>query len=70
MKANKKAKNNATLYLNVEADTSEIDEATKKAERLHHLIKEANSLADELSRKKIKTNVSVKTQLVQTDDDF
>ena len=40
-------------------DMTEIDETIKKAERLSRLLKEANSLADELASKTIRLNVEI-----------
>ncbi len=41
----------------VHVDISELKEAERKVRRIHKLLKEANSLADELASKKIKVNV-------------
>lgn len=40
-------------------DMTEIDETIEKAERLNRLLKEANSLADELASKTIRLNVEI-----------
>lgn len=40
-------------------DMTEIDEAIEKAKRLSGLLKEANSLADELASQTIKLNIEV-----------
>jgi len=47
------------IKMNITVDTSEITEALEKAERLGELIREANSLSDELASKEI--NISVST---------
>ena len=39
------------VILHAHIDMSEMDEWTRKAERLNELLKEANSLADELASK-------------------
>lgn len=39
------------VILRAHIDMREVDECTKKAERLSELLKEANSLADELASK-------------------
>ena len=45
--------------INIKVNTYQIDEATKKAYRLNRLLKEANSLADELASKKIELVLEV-----------
>lgn len=47
------------VILDVNADTSQVDKTIEKVERLHDLIKEANSLADELAKKKINIKLSI-----------
>ncbi|WP_170145206.1 hypothetical protein [Ammoniphilus oxalaticus] len=44
-----------SISLNV--DTTELVEVLKKVERFKELLKEANSLADELASKEIKINI-------------
>lgn len=41
------------LRVNVNVDASEVNETLEKVERLQNLLKEANSLADELAEKEI-----------------
>lgn len=57
MKTNKVEGLKADLKIN--ADTSKVDEALEKIERLHELIKEANSLVDELANKEINIKLSI-----------
>lgn len=57
MKANKAE--GLKVSVNVNADTSQVNEAIEKVERLHDLVKEANSLADELANKEISIKLSI-----------
>jgi len=41
-------------------DYSLVDEALEKVNRLHELLKEANSLADELASKEVNIKTSIK----------
>ena len=43
----------------VNVDKSEVKKAIKKVKRLRRLLKEANSLADELALKEIKITISM-----------
>lgn len=47
------------ICLTAKIDTSALDEATRKAERLNDLLKEASSLVNELASKEIKLSVEV-----------
>lgn len=47
------------VILDVNADTSQVDKTIEKVERLHKLVKEANSLADELANKEISIKLSI-----------
>ncbi|MEN2467990.1 hypothetical protein [Ornithinibacillus sp. JPR2-1] len=44
--------------LKVQVDTSQVDETQEKIEKFIALVKEANSLADELAHKEIKISIS------------
>lgn len=43
----------------IECDTSEVKEAEKRVEHLVELLKEANTLVDELASKKIELEVNI-----------
>lgn len=45
----------------IDVDMTQVDETLKKVNRLHELLKEANSLADELASKEIKIKTSIKS---------
>lgn len=45
--------------IKVKVDRSEVKKAIKKAKRLRKLLKEANSLADELASKEIMLKINV-----------
>lgn len=47
------------VFLTAKINTSALDEATRKAERLNDLLKEASALVNELVSKEIKLSVEV-----------
>lgn len=47
------------INLHVYIDTSEMNEVTRKAERLNVLLEEASSLMNELASKEIKLSVNI-----------
>lgn len=47
------------VKLTVEVDTTSLDEAMKKLERLHEVLSEANSLAKELASTELILNVQL-----------
>lgn len=55
-------KTNDTQHITVKVhtETAELDEVTRKAERLNELLKEAGSLVDELASREINISVDVK----------
>lgn len=54
-----KKKKPIKMKIEPKIDMTEIDEMIEKTERLNRLLKEANSLADELASKTIKSPISV-----------
>ena len=50
---------NSAVYQKIIVDTSELDEVLSKIERLHNALKEAKSLADELTSKMLNLEVEV-----------
>ncbi|MCL2841799.1 MAG: hypothetical protein FWE05_13655 [Defluviitaleaceae bacterium] len=50
---------NNVVTINANVDTSKIDEAITKADRLRNLIKEAKSLADDLASTEINLKLDV-----------
>lgn len=54
-----KKKESIEIKVEPKVDMIEVDEAIEKAKRLSRLLKEANSLADELASKTIKLNIEV-----------
>jgi len=49
----------SNVVLPVTVDTSEVEQATKKMQQLIALLKEANSLADELASKDLKISIRI-----------
>ena len=47
------------VRLTVKVDAEEVDEAMQKLQRLHELLKEANSLAKELASTELNLNVKL-----------
>ena len=45
--------------IEIKVERSELDDALKKVKRLRKILKEANSLADELASKNINVTVSI-----------
>ena len=58
-------KEEAKGYIVIDVDTSQVVEATKKAEKLLKLLKKANSLADELASKEILLNIDVQSKWLE-----
>ena len=57
---NREAKEDGiALDIKVECDISDVKEAEKKVERLVELLKEANTLVDELASKEIDLKINV-----------
>lgn len=54
-----KKKKPIKMRIKPKIDMTEIDETIEKAKRLSRLLKEANSLADELASQTIKLNIEV-----------
>ena len=52
-------KKGQSYEIKIECDSSEVKEAEKKVERLVELLKEANTLVDELASKEISLKISV-----------
>lgn len=50
--------------ITIKVDTENIDEVTQKVERLNELLKEANSLADELASRVCGTNLNSDKNLI------
>lgn len=54
-----KKKRHIKMKVKPKVDTAEVDEAIEKVRELSRLLKEANSLADELASKTVKLNIEV-----------
>lgn len=52
-------KNKEEITMKAKIDYSEVEKAMKKVKRLRKLLKEANSLADELASKDINITISM-----------
>lgn len=55
----KKKKDFATVYVETEIHCKNLDETLQKLERLQELLKEANSLVDELASKEVEVTISM-----------
>lgn len=53
-------KEDSTVNLSVKIDASEMDDVTRKAERLNALLEEASSIVNELASREINLSVNVK----------